>query len=228
MPCSRANVSMLRYLARFDSSVFWMSWSTVNTGCAGSCTCLAPMALNFFITAEVLSCVITWSGRIDRKSPARNGRLGPSVICVCEIFSTIVCPICPSPALAIGVEELHQLAHARLLLQRPNRIDRLAPCGLCHHRPGQRLEFFFNFPVGQRIARIALGIIQLLAELAAVRRLDGHYHALQRRKDLFNLRISNDDDLVELPPNRRIHDLFDGELQRRHLPLGDCSSDHVG
>src|SRR5271165_2150050 len=228
MPCCAANASMLRYFARFDGSVFWMSWSAVNTGCEGSCTFLAPMALNFFITAEVLSCVITWSGRIDRKSPARSGRLGPSAMCVCEIFSTIVCPICLSPALAIGVEELHQLAHARLLLQRPNRIDRLAPCGLCHHRPGQRLEFLFNFPVGQRIAQIALGIIQLLAELAAVGRLDGHYHALQHRKNLFNLRISYYDDLVELSSNRRIHDLFDGELQRRDLPLRDSGSDHVG
>src|ERR1039457_2483650 len=32
-------------------------------------------------------------GRIDRKSPARRARVGPSAICACAIFSTMVCPI---------------------------------------------------------------------------------------------------------------------------------------
>src|SRR5271166_2094852 len=219
---------MLRYFARFDSSVFWMSWSAVKTSCLGSCTRLAPMALNFFITAEVLSCVITWSGRIDRKSPARSGRFGPSTMCVCEVFSTIVCPMCRPLPLAIGAEQLHQPVHTRLPIQCPDRVDGVAPPDLCHHRPGESLKLLFHFLVGQRIPWVALGIVKLLAELAAIRRLDGRHNALQRRKYLFYFRISHHDDLVELRPNRRIHDLFHGELQRRHLPLGDCSSDHVG
>src|SRR5208337_4701687 len=54
------------------------------------------MVLNFFITAEVLSWVITRCGRMERKSPARRGRSGPSAMCACAIFSTIVCPMCLS------------------------------------------------------------------------------------------------------------------------------------
>ena len=41
------------------------------------------------ITADVLSCVITCSGRMETKSPVRNGRFGPSVRWACAIFSTI-------------------------------------------------------------------------------------------------------------------------------------------
>src|ERR1039458_6528053 len=48
------------------------------------------MALNLLITADVLSCVITWKGRMERKSPARKGLFGPSAKWVCAIFSTMV------------------------------------------------------------------------------------------------------------------------------------------
>src|SRR5215468_11285043 len=51
------------------------------------------MPLNLLITAEVLSCVMQRCGRMDRKSPARSGRDGPSAMCDCAIFSTMVCPI---------------------------------------------------------------------------------------------------------------------------------------
>ena len=43
-----------------------------NTGCAGSAIDVAPICLNFGITAPVLSCVITWRGRIETKSPLRT------------------------------------------------------------------------------------------------------------------------------------------------------------
>src|ERR1043166_4876588 len=42
------------------------------TGCAGSAIDVAPISLNFGITAPVLSCVITWRGRIETKSPLRT------------------------------------------------------------------------------------------------------------------------------------------------------------
>src|SRR5690348_5620735 len=48
------------------------------------------MPWNFFMTAEVLSWVMMWYGRMETKSPARSGRLGPSARCACAIFSTTV------------------------------------------------------------------------------------------------------------------------------------------
>src|ERR1039457_4618163 len=94
------------------------------------------MPLNFFITAEVLSWVITWSGRMERKSPARSGRLGPSAMWACAIFSTMVWPMsmtsrCRGP---IGLEQLHQLGHARLLLQAPDGVHGAAADFARHHR----------------------------------------------------------------------------------------------
>src|SRR4029453_12951380 len=50
------------------------------TGCAGSAIDVAPICLNFGITAPVLSCVITWRGRIETKSPARTTAPGASPI----------------------------------------------------------------------------------------------------------------------------------------------------
>jgi hypothetical protein len=38
----------------------------------------------------LLSCVMQRCGRIDRKSPVRSGRAGPSAMCFCAIFSTTV------------------------------------------------------------------------------------------------------------------------------------------
>src|SRR5512135_3371285 len=70
-----------------------MSWSRANTGWRESWTCFAPMAWNFFMTAEVLSWVITWRGRMEMKSPVRSGRFGPSARCACAIFSAMVCPM---------------------------------------------------------------------------------------------------------------------------------------
>src|SRR5438876_328019 len=75
-----------------------------NTGCAGSAMAVAPICLNFGITAPVLSCVITWRGRIETKSPARTTVPGGSPsACRAAIFSTSVRPIvspyqntCPS------------------------------------------------------------------------------------------------------------------------------------
>src|SRR5438067_1667569 len=68
-----------------------------NTGCAESAMAVAPICLNFGITAPVLSCVITWRGRIETKSPARTTVPGASPsACRAAIFSTSVRPISTS------------------------------------------------------------------------------------------------------------------------------------
>src|SRR6266571_6666236 len=65
-----------------------------NTGCAGSAIAVAPICLNFGITAPVLSCVMTWRGRIEIKSPLRTAAPGGSPsACRAAIFSTSVRPI---------------------------------------------------------------------------------------------------------------------------------------
>src|SRR6266704_554784 len=65
-----------------------------NTGCAGSAIAVAPICLNFGITAPVLSCVITYRGRIEMKSPAWTTlpAASPSAWRA-AIFSTSVRPI---------------------------------------------------------------------------------------------------------------------------------------
>src|SRR4029453_8816948 len=64
------------------------------TGCAGSATTVAPICLNFGITAPVLSWVITWRGRIEMKSPLRTTVPGASPSAWRPaIFSTSVRPI---------------------------------------------------------------------------------------------------------------------------------------
>src|SRR5437763_6416418 len=68
-----------------------------NTGWAGSAIAVAPICLNFGITAPVLSCVITWRGRIETKSPACTTVPGASPsACRAAIFSTSVNPISDS------------------------------------------------------------------------------------------------------------------------------------
>src|SRR5215472_13407089 len=63
-------------------------------GCAGSAIDVAPICLNFGITAPVLSCVITWRGRIEIKSPLRTTAPGVSPSAWrAAIFSTSVRPI---------------------------------------------------------------------------------------------------------------------------------------
>src|SRR5205807_1983472 len=91
---------MFAYFSRFLGVTFWMSWSMANTGCAGSAIAVAPIWLNVGITAPVLSCVITWRGRIEMKSPARTTvpAAGPSA-CRAAIFSTSVRPISGPTAL---------------------------------------------------------------------------------------------------------------------------------
>src|SRR6266571_5409133 len=65
-----------------------------NTGCAGSAIVVAPICLNFGITAPVLSWVITWRGRIEIKSPLRTTLPGASPSAWrAAIFSTSVRPI---------------------------------------------------------------------------------------------------------------------------------------
>src|SRR6476469_6339591 len=84
------------------------------TGCAGSAIDVAPICLNFGITAPVLSCVITWRGRIETKSPLRTCVPGASPsACRAAIFSTSVKPI-PSRRDEIGLERfiLFEAAHA--------------------------------------------------------------------------------------------------------------------
>ena len=122
-PCSLANASILRYLPRFSSEVFWMSWSRANTGWRGSARLGAPIALNLEITAEVLSWVITWRGRIERKSPARRGLSGPSARCACATFSTTVWPIATSlrSRREARGRDMSRLTHASRLLPRALR-----------------------------------------------------------------------------------------------------------
>src|SRR5712671_3929645 len=79
-----------------------MSWSSANTNCWGSLIVFAPIPLNLLITAEVLSCVMQRWGRIERKSPARNGRCGPSDMWVCAIFSVMVWPMMNSLAVLVA------------------------------------------------------------------------------------------------------------------------------
>src|SRR4029077_11752356 len=65
-----------------------------NTGCPGSAIAVAPICLNFGITAPVLSCVITWRGRIEIKSSARTTAPAASPSAWrAAIFSTSVNPI---------------------------------------------------------------------------------------------------------------------------------------
>src|SRR5205814_8593466 len=67
------------------------------TGCEGSAIVVAPICLNFGMTAPVLSCVITWRGRIETKSPARTTvPAGSPSACRAAIFSTSVRPISTS------------------------------------------------------------------------------------------------------------------------------------
>ena len=72
IPCSRAKASIAWYLARLPAELSWTLWSSVNTGWAGSATRVAPIDRNLDSTALVLSCVITWRGRIVTMSPART------------------------------------------------------------------------------------------------------------------------------------------------------------
>ncbi len=81
---------MSRYFFRLTSSVFWMSWSRANMGWRGSWIRSTPMALNFDMTAAVLSCVSTWRGRSVTTSPVRSGRFGPLAMWACAIFSMTV------------------------------------------------------------------------------------------------------------------------------------------
>src|SRR5262245_19518287 len=123
MPCSRAKASIARYFARFSSVVFWMSWSRQKTGSLGSTTRFAPIDLNFFMTGEVLSWVMTWRGRIETKSPARTGRpFGPAVMWAWVIFSTTVCPIAAPSLSAVRAEQVHQLGDRGELLRLPDGV----------------------------------------------------------------------------------------------------------
>src|SRR5581483_6782568 len=102
-----------------------MSWSRANTSCLGSLIFFAPMPLNLLITAEVLSWVITRCGRIDTKSPVRNGRSGPSARWLCAIFSVMVCGmshlVCRTAA-DVRFHQSHQLADRINVLQIPDRV----------------------------------------------------------------------------------------------------------
>src|SRR6266550_6313232 len=94
-----------------------------NTGCAGSAMVVAPICLNFGITAPVLSCVMTWRGRIETKSPARTTVPGASPsACRAAIFSTSVRPI------AIFFLDKARAVHVNFLLNKvesTRRIQRL-------------------------------------------------------------------------------------------------------
>src|SRR5467141_1154670 len=136
------------------------------------------MPLNLLMTAEVLSWVMTRCGRMDRKSPVRSGREGPSAMCIWAIFSTIVWGIgspsmfrflplfCHPPQLRpgfrmrrfagawIGLQQRHQLADRGHLLQIPDGVLQL-PLGLGRENTlGECRKLLFNLLVGERVARI--------------------------------------------------------------------------
>src|SRR6059058_5682044 len=87
-----------------------MSWSIAKTGCAGSAIFVAPICLNFGMTAPVLSCVITWRGRIETKSPACTAVPGASPSAWrAAIFSTSVRPISILQINFLSVKALEQM-----------------------------------------------------------------------------------------------------------------------
>src|ERR1700675_1190086 len=129
--CSFAKASMARYFFWFDSSWFWMSWSSANTNCWGVRNFFSPMPLNLLMTADVLSCVITRWGRMERKSPVRSGRDGPSAMWVWAIFSTMVW------AMRISVPEGHDhepRKHRRQHLCRRAKLADFLRCIASHLR----------------------------------------------------------------------------------------------
>src|SRR5208337_1862613 len=103
---------------------------------------------------------------MERKSSVRSGREGPSVMCAWAIFSTMVWAILVTFSSVAGLKQLHQLRHARLLLQVPDRDHRASAGFARHYRPRQRLKLLLNFLVSQRIARVTLGIVKLRRKLA--------------------------------------------------------------
>src|ERR1019366_7482866 len=111
---------------------------------------------------------------MERKSPARSARPGPSAMWACAIFSTMVCPISVLShcGRAVSLKQLHQLRHARLLLQVPDGVHGAATSFARHHRLRQRLELLLHFCIGQRIPRIALGVVELGCKLAAIDGMD--------------------------------------------------------
>src|SRR5260370_42617664 len=88
-----------------------MSWSSGNTNCWKSFTFFEQKPLNLLITADVLSCVIQRCGRIDRKSPVRSGRAGPSLMCFCAICSTIVWPMTTPDNSTLSLQPESQINH---------------------------------------------------------------------------------------------------------------------
>src|ERR1700681_1837991 len=97
------------------------------TGCAGSAIAVAPICLNFGITAPVLSCVMTWRGRIETKSPARTTAPAarPSA-CRAAIFSTSVRPIILLKKLLLGgalAKQLGDIEVHEIGVMENNRLD---------------------------------------------------------------------------------------------------------
>src|SRR5512146_157475 len=134
-----------------------------------------------------------------RKSPAASGRGGPSVMCNCAIFSTMVWPIgilrvipagagrgpCRSPptlptpgGLALRPADLHECAHALLPLQVPYRVLEPPPDPLRQDRRRQGVELLLDLGIGERVARVALGIVELPGELAPIPGDHGHLDPL--------------------------------------------------
>src|SRR5579859_1446955 len=75
---------------------------------------------------------------METKSPARNGRAGPSTIYVCAIFSTIVCDMrTPSTSVA-NTRLLSQYRFAALVVLTAQAPLSVSPCGL--HLPHIRLH----------------------------------------------------------------------------------------
>src|SRR5271165_1054487 len=129
---------------------------------------------------------------MERKSPARSGRSGPSAMCACEIFSTTVCPISVTSNRAVSLEQLHQFGYTRLFLQVPDRIHHAAAGFARHYWLGECLKLLFNFSIGQRISLVALGIVELRGEFTSVDGVNPDDHALQGREDLLDFGIGDD------------------------------------
>src|SRR5262245_9702293 len=116
----------------------------------------APIDLNFFMTGEVLSWVITCRGRIDRESPARTSRpWGPALMCAWALVSTMVCPMGSSRPLAVRPGERHERADRADLLAAPDRVLELGAGPGRENRLGQGVEFLLDLAVRERVSGIA-------------------------------------------------------------------------
>src|SRR5512143_2264578 len=102
-----------------------------------------PSCLNFFITAEVLSWVITCRGRMDTKSSCRIGRDWGSAKWRSVSFSTMVWPISPFLSTCRS-QELHEIRNRGQRIHVPNRLFHPLHGRSIQYGRGQCLELLLD------------------------------------------------------------------------------------